>query len=185
MGFNSDLLTKAIGSTVGAGVTAATNILTSQAQKKAAKDTQAISDYNRELTNNQTKVLREEAIENSLRMREDAVRKMGTARADAGASSLASDGSVAMREIDLSTRLESEILDEMRARLNQVNNLQRENSVRSMDGQEKANSLKTGSRSTLLSGFGSTVSQTADATSAWYKYSDALRQREQKDLGKI
>lgn len=179
MGFETELITKAISSTLGAGTSAAKSILSYQAQEQAARNAQTISDYNQELITSKANIIGEETIENSLRMRQDANRKMGAARADAGASSVVADGSTAMRDIDLATRFETEILDNMRSGFNQANNLKREGTARKMTDQARINDYKTGARSTLLSGFGTTVSQTADASLAWYKYYEALRKREQ------
>ena len=104
---------------------------------------------------------------------------MGEARTDAGSASVVTDGSIAMRDIDLATRLETEILDSMRSGFNQANNLKQEGRTRKMTDQARINGYKTNAGSTLLSGFDTTVSQTSDASLGWYKYYDALSKREQ------
>lgn len=179
MGFETELITKAVSSTLGAGASAAKSILSSQAQKQAARNAKAVSDHNQEFITSKANIIGEETTENSLRMRQEANRKMGEARTDAGSSSVVTDGSIAMRDIDLATRLETEILDSMRSGFNQANNLKQEGRTRKMTNQARINGYKTNAGSTLLSGFDTTVSQTSDASLGWYKYYDALSKREQ------
>ena len=135
MGFETELITKAVSSTLGAGASAAKSILSSQAQKQAARNAKAVSDHNQEFITSKANIIGEETTENSLRMRQEANRKMGEARTDAGSSSVVTDGSIAMRDIDLATRLETEILDSMRSGFNQANNLKQEGRTRKMTDQ--------------------------------------------------
>lgn len=78
------------------------------------------------LTESQAKDIEHTAATNQQRAARNANASMASARADAGASNLATDGSVAVRERDLATRLQDEIKANANAALDQANKLRQQ-----------------------------------------------------------
>ncbi len=150
MGFDTILLGKA----VFAGTQAAGSMVNARAQRSAARDVKSISDYHQQIFTQKADVMKDEMVENTSRMRKNANAQMGKARADAGGANLAADGSVAVREMDLATRLEGEILDEARKSLQQIDDLKKQADIDAMNANARIRSYRTGAVSSLLSGAG-------------------------------
>lgn len=97
------------------------------------------------------------AMENQRREQRNAQMQMARARADAGASNLAADGSAAVRELDLATRLEDEINNRTNAALQEADTTRRQ-------GELDAWNLRTQARNARNSMLGSALSAGASLT---------------------
>lgn len=79
--------------------------------------------------NRRAAAMTETAMENQRRAQRNARMQLASARADAGASNLLNDGSVAVRERDLATRLEDEINNRTDAALQEADTTRRQGAL--------------------------------------------------------
>ena len=115
MGFATTLL-----STAAAVVPGLMQASALRQQSRALNQTASLQ---RNLDEQQARAMTSVALENQIRASRNAQMELASARSDAAASNLASEGSVVVREQDLATRLQDSITNAANEELQQVNTL--------------------------------------------------------------
>jgi len=112
-----------IATTAAAAVPQALRAYSSYQQGKKLQKTAAAQ---QQLADRQAAAMQDTAAANQSRAARNAVARLAQAGADAAASNLVADGSVAVREQDLATRLQDEISAHANAALNQADEVQQQ-----------------------------------------------------------
>lgn len=144
MGFTSDLLLTA--------AAVVPSMMQASALRQQSKMLNQTANLQRELDETQAKAMTEVAQENQIRAARNAQMELASARSDAAASNLASEGSVVVREQDLATRLQDSITNAANEELQQVNTLRLQSSYNYLNTRNSAARASYGSYSSLVGG---------------------------------
>lgn len=105
------------------------------------------------------------AQQNQIRASRNAQMELSSARSDAAASNLASEGSVVVREQDLATRLQDSITNAANEELQQVNTLRMQSSYNYLNTRNSAARASYGAYSSLVGGIANGLSTYTRLTS--------------------
>lgn len=149
-----------MGFTTLAAATAATaaaipKVLEARAYKQESKSLSAAADVQERLSNEQADTMVNTALRNMRAESRNAQDRMGQAVADAGASNLATEGSVAVREADLATRLQDDINLRATSALQDANTTRRQGAYEAWNTRQAARRARSAARGSLISGVGS------------------------------
>ena len=150
MGFATTLL-----STAAAVVPGLMQASALRQQSRALNQTASLQ---RNLDEQQARAMTSVALENQIRASRNAQMELASARSDAAASNLASEGSVVVREQDLATRLQDSITNAANEELQQVNTLRLQSTYNYINTRNSAARASYGAYSSLVGGVASGVS---------------------------
>ena len=128
------------------------------ALNKQSKSLNSAANEQLRLAERQASHITSVTLANSRRGARNAAMQMGSARADAAASSLATEGSAHLREQDLASRLQDEINTTANATLHQANQTREQGALNAWNTRQAAAQAKAGSISSGLSVAGSLFS---------------------------
>ena len=151
-----------MGFTTLAAATAATasvlpKLYEAKAYKLESKNLNAAAAAQEKLTEAQAEAMVNTALRNARAGNKNAHDELGHAAADAGASNLATEGSVAVREADLATRLQDDINLRTEAALQEANTTRQQGAYNAWNTRMAAQRSKSMARGSLISGIGSLV----------------------------
>lgn len=145
-----------------AAATAATaavlpRVMESRAYKQESRNMMNAAKQQERLANNQAEVITDTAMRNMRAESRNANEQLSRAIADAGASNLAEDGSVAVRESDLATRLQDEINLRANSALQDANTTRQQGVYDAWNTRNAAARAKSMARGSMVSGVGSLI----------------------------
>lgn len=151
-----------MGFTTLAATTAATaaalpRVLEYSAYKQESKNLAKAADMQERFSNEQSESMIATALHNMRAESRNANDRMSQAYADAGSSNLVGDGSVALRETDLATRLQDEINLNAAAAMDQANATRRQGAFDAWNTRLASQRAKSMARGSIISGLGSLV----------------------------
>lgn len=148
-------------STLAAATTATASmvprLMEAHAYKKESKNLLRAADTQEHLANEQANAITKTALRNARAENKNANAELSRAFADAGASNLSEDGSVAVRESDLATRLQDEINLHTDTALREANTTRAQGAYDAWNTRNAAMRAKRMARSSIISGLGSLV----------------------------
>ena len=151
----------------GMGFTAATatalagasaKVVEALGQHQESKALRRAAGATEQMARNRAASIRGIALENQRREQRNAQMELSHARADAAASNLLAEGSVAARETDLATRLEDEIAMRTNSALAEADLTQAQGALDAWNLRQQARNTKLGMVGSLLGGTGSLFS---------------------------
>ncbi|MCH5284898.1 MAG: hypothetical protein J1E42_04785 [Akkermansiaceae bacterium] len=137
--------------------TALPKVFESRAYRQESRNLAAAADQQERLSNAQAEVMINTALRNARAEARNANEQMSHARADAAASNLADEGSVAVRETDLATRLQDDINLRTQTALQEANTTRDQGAYNAWNTRLASQRAKSAARSSLISGIGSLV----------------------------
>lgn len=149
---------------VGIGLSVVSGVMQARAQYSQAKAQEANLNYNAQLSENQAEQVQSEAVENTIRGRNNSDQQLATARARMAAQGTVSNtGSQAEVLSDIAGELEIGILDNYRTAQVQRNSLLNQAQVTRQEAKSVGSSGKLMAFSTLLSTAGSVAGSVGNA----------------------
>ena len=151
-----------MGFTTLAAATAATagilpKLYEAKAYKQESKNLNAAAAAQEQLSQSQAEAMISTAMRNARAGSRNANDELAHAYADAGASNLATEGSVVAREADLATRLQDDINLRTETALQEANDTRRQGAYNAWNTRLAAQRSKSMARGSLISGIGSLV----------------------------
>lgn len=155
-----------MGFTTLAAATAATaaavpRIMESRAYKQESRNLNQAAKVQSRLATEQSEAMITTAMRNARAESRNANEQLSRAMADAGASNLAEDGSVAVRERDLATRLQDDINLRTDSALQEANATRKQGAYDAWNTRLAAQRARSMARGSLISGIGSAVGSLA------------------------
>lgn len=151
-----------MGFTTLAAATAATaaavpRLMESRSYKQESRNLTKAAAVQERLANEQSEAMIATAMRNARAESRNVNDQLSHAMADAGASNLAEDGSVAVRERDLATRLQDDINLRTDSALQDANTTRKQGAYDAWNTRMAAQRARSMARSSLISGIGSLV----------------------------
>lgn len=146
-----------LAATAAATAAALPRVMEYQAYKQESKNLSRAADAQERLANEQAENKIDIAMRNMRAENRNADERLSQAYADAGVSNLAEDGSVAVRETDLATRLQDEINLRTTSALQDANTTRQQGIYDAWNTRLAAQRAKSMARGSLISGVGSLV----------------------------
>lgn len=146
-----------IAAATAAAATAATKMMESRAYKQESKNLKQAADVQERLANDQANKMQTVAMRNARAESRNANDELSHAAADAAVSNLAEDGSAAVRETDLATRLQDSINLRTDSALQEANATRDQGAYDAWNTRNAAKRARGMARGSLISGIGSLV----------------------------
>lgn len=128
-----------------------------RAQKQESKNLRHAANVQEKLANNQSENMIATALRNMRAESRNANEELSHAYADAGASNLAEEGSVATRERDLATRLQDQINLHATSALQEADTTRTQGAYEAWNTRLAARRARSMARASIISGLGATL----------------------------